>query len=154
MSETIDFQLLRNSNDVFDLIIEDGVFKTINAFDTAIFMSIFCERRADASEQAVNFLRRGWWGNLLSDVEGFEMGSKLWLLFQSRVTQDTLNFAITYAKDGLQWLVDDGFLDEVAVTGELIENDKIKLDVVLLRFNNIVDSKSFILWENTFKEVA
>lgn len=152
--ETIDFQLLKNSNDIFDLVIENGEFKTINSFDTAIFMSLFCERRADESEQSVNFLRRGWWGNLLGLIEGFEIGSKLWLLFQSRVTQDTANFATTYAKDGLQWLVEDGFLDDILVTSQIVENDKVRLDIVLMRSNNVVDSRSFILWENTFKEVA
>lgn len=153
MSE-IDFQLLRNDAGIFDMVIEDGDFKIIDAFDTAIFMSIFCERRADASEQPVNFLRRGWWGNLLAQIEGFEIGSKLWLLFQARITQNTLNLAISYLQDGLQWMVTDGLLDNVIVTGELRGDDKIFVNISLVRSNNVVDSRSFELWENTFKEVA
>ena len=72
----IDFDLKRTGNsEIFDLVIEDGQLKELNSFDTAILMSFLCERRADESEQAVNFLRRGWWGNLLATVQGFEIGS-------------------------------------------------------------------------------
>lgn len=136
------------SNDIADLNIVNGQFEVDDGFDTALFISLFEEKRADQSEQAVNFLRRGWWGNELQDIPGFEIGSKLWLVYQARKTQTILNLAQTYARDGLQWLIDQGFLDDLTVDG-IFFGDGIKLTINLIRSNDIVATRSFDLWNNT-----
>ena len=113
--DTIDFELLEDSQGIFDLQISEGQFVTQNSLDTALKMSLLEQRRADVSEQPVNFRRRGWWGNELSVIEGFEIGSKLWLLSQARRTLETLNFAQRFTEDALQWLIDDGFFVRIDV---------------------------------------
>ena len=148
--DTIDFDLIQRDDGFFDIQIEDGQFVTENAFDTAILMSLFEERRADESQQPVNFLRRGWWGNELADVEDFEIGSLLWLLYQARSTNDTVNNAVSFTNESLQWMIEDNFLSNIEVTGSRDES-KVTVNIDFIRRNDVVDSKGFTLWNNTLK---
>jgi phage gp46-like protein len=147
--EKIDIAV-RKTGEIFDIDFEDGDLKSIDSFDTAINMSVFEERRADESEQPVNDLRRGWVGNELSDVDGFEIGSKLWQLYQARANEDTANKSVTILQEALIWLVEDGHLSNVTVSSQL-SSDNIDITITLVRSNNVVDSRSFKLWENTGK---
>lgn len=142
---------LDKSKGYYDISFTNGDFTLTDGFDTSLIMSLFCERRAAASEVPAPELRRGWWGNLLNEVIGFEIGSKLWLLYQERNTQDVLNNAINYVQECLQWFIDDDYLDNVNVTGERKE-ESISINIELLRNQNIVYSKSFDLWQLTGKQ--
>ena len=158
MSETakdfidIDFsQIFDAGNGVllFDISLDDnGDLLTVNSFDTALKMSLFCERRATEAEEGVAELRRGWIGNASNDVEGFEMGSKIWLLMQARLDQNVLNEVIDYTQQCLQWLIDDKLLKSLEVTGTR-SIDQINLDIKLFRFNDRVDTFLFNIWNNT-----
>ena len=148
MTTPIDLGLTQDTIDgTFDLSIVGGDFATTNGFDTALAMSFWCERRADESEVLSIDMRRGWWGTTLNN-DGFEIGSKLWLLDQRRRNQSTLNAATDYAREALQWLVDDGHLVSIDVsTGFISEGIEVKM--ILYRSNGVTDRRSFILWENT-----
>ncbi len=135
---------------LFDIALDpdNGDLLTVDNFDTAIEMSLFNQRRATAAEEPVAELRRGWIGNAANEVTGFEMGSKLWLLMQSRLTQDVLNEAIDYTQQCLQWFIDDKLLKTITVTGTKNTNTMF-LNITLFRFNDRVDSFLFDLWNNT-----
>lgn len=137
-----------DNNQIFDIAFDDsGDFLMTDSFDTAIKMSFFGEVRADRSEVPSPERRRGWWGNTVN-VDNYEFGSKLWLLDQVRATQDTLNKAINYTQLGFQWFVSDNLLSKVEVTGEL-RPDNVKLAIVLIRSNSIVETRYFDLWQNS-----
>jgi phage gp46-like protein len=117
LSGYIDIALAAQTDGGYDISLDsDGDIAKTGTLYTAILMSICTDKRADASEVSPPQYRRGWWGNLLNDVQGYEIGSKLWLLDQSRKTQDTLNRAQSYITDSLQWLIDDGYVSGVTVT--------------------------------------
>ena len=99
----IDIALIQDERGNFDIGIDPdtGDFLLASGFDTGLTMSLFCERRPDASEVPTAELRRGWGGNEVGP-EGFEIGSKLWLTYQSRKTQATLNLVIDYARTALK----------------------------------------------------
>ncbi len=139
---------LEQSNEIFDIAIDPntGDFQLVDGFETALTMSLFCERRADASEIPTAELRRGWWGNEVGP-EGFEIGSKLWLLDQARKIQRTLNDAIDFARDGTQWLIEDDHLVSIDISSEF--NSGLNLNLILNRSNSATESKSYELWENT-----
>ena len=81
-----------------DLTPEDG-------FDTAIAQVLFTDARAPGDTVPIPEKRRGWMGNLVSPVEGRQMGSLLWLVDQSKLTQDTLNTSVNYAQLALNIFV-------------------------------------------------
>lgn len=147
--EQIDLKLNRLADGSYDFSIsENGDLDGVRNFDTAILLSIFDERRASESEVVVNSLRRGWWGNTLSDIPDFEMGSKLWLLSQTKKTTNELNLAITYAQDAFEWMVTEGFLQNVIVTGQITATGiRVNIDLQVVQSN--VDTPSFDLWLGT-----
>lgn len=151
-AQGVDWLLDRDSEGVYDFVIENGQFKTINSFDTAFDMIIHCERRADASEVPLPQYRRGWFGNLLLNDGVFEIGSKLWLLQQERRTQETLNRAVDYVKQACQWLIDDGHLQDLTVSGRFISKGGIGLDIKYITLDNITESKYYEMWKNTGKQ--
>lgn len=154
MQTGIDLKLARKKElgKMYDLFIDPfGQLETINNFDTSLQMSVYCERRADSSEVLRPEYRRGWWGNELTDFVGFEIGSKLWLLKQSRLDQVTLNKITAYAYEGLQWLVDQGHLVKVEVNTILVSqvNGSVVLEIKLYRSLDEVETRFFDLWNNT-----
>lgn len=123
----------------------DGDILTADQLDTALLMSIFCERRAAAAEVPHPEFRRGWIGN---EGTGFEIGSKLWLYEQARLTRTTLNGIATEASTAVQWLVDDGIAVRATTEVNLV-NGSPQLTVNLYRANSEVVTTYFKLWEGT-----
>jgi phage gp46-like protein len=121
----------------------------VESFDTAILVSLFSDKRADPSEVLESQNRRGWWGNAFyQDTDDKEMGSKLWLLEQARLTQDTANRAQDYVRDALSWLVEGGYLKNILVETEIIDKS-LYCNITFIRDGSISESKSFLLWEQS-----
>jgi len=135
---------LNTTNGYYDISLDaDGDIATQDSFDTALLMSLFCERRALPSEVTTPNLRRGWIGN-----DGFEIGSKLWLYEQARINRDTMNGVNTSANNGFKWLVDDKLLASVSATSTVTQS-ALSLTVELKRFNSTVEYRYYDLWSNT-----
>jgi phage gp46-like protein len=137
----------------FDIYWTNGDFGKIKGFDTAIKMSLMCERRASSSEISVPQLQRGWLGNLSNSIKNFEIGSKLWLLQQARATTNTLNKAITYASEALRWMIDDQLCTNINVTG-VLNNSDIILNIQMIEGKNTIGSYTYSLWQNTFTNIT
>jgi phage gp46-like protein len=155
MSQANDFLLAENEDGIYDLVIEDGQFVTVYSFETALDMVFFCERRAEADEVPLPQYRRGWWGNKVMFTDGYEIGSKLWLLVQGRLTDATLNKAVDYLDTACQWLVEDGYLAKVEVKGDFITyngfREGIQLSIVFTTLDGKVDNRYYDLWKNVNK---
>lgn len=143
-----DAVLLKDNSGIYDFSLDEtGDIKTEDFFDTSILMSIFCERRASANEMPASHYRRGWIGN--ESTPSFEIGSKVWLFEQSRLTRETLNGINSVVKEGLQWMIDDKIALEILVSSSLGQNNSIAIEVIITRPNSKVEKRYFELWENT-----
>ena len=99
-----------------DLLMDDGLH-------TAVIISLFCDRLAASGDTIPDGSadRRGWWGDTplpgTSDpAGGLDLtGSRLWLLARALQTQQTLNNAIAYAREALQWMITDGIAGSIDV---------------------------------------
>ena len=102
-------------SDIQDLTSDEGL-------ETAVIISLFSDRRAkpdDPLPDSNNSDRRGWWGDLASpDVEGDQIGSRLWLLERSKTLDFVLVQAKEYAQEALQWLIEDGVAARVVAETE------------------------------------
>ena len=154
---TIDLKLTQTVStskylEFFDISIgSNGDFEIETGFNTAIIMSVFCERRAQPYEVSTPRYRRGWWGNT-TRTDGHEDGSRLWLLEQSRLTTGTLRLAEKYTEEALQWLTEDVDLKSFQVSADavLVNNEpSVRLSINLLRKNNASESLYFTVWSNT-----
>lgn len=144
----IDAVLQELPGGIYDIKIGfDGDIETADSFDTYIIVALLTDARADESEVADARKRRGWIGN--EHTPGFEMGSKLHLFEQSRLTRTTMNGIEDEALDALQSLVDDGFAVAIrsadvraTVTGVILETE-------IQRTPSEVEKRFFELWNQT-----
>ncbi len=138
---------------VYDISIgNNGDIRTQDFFDTAIMMSIFGERRANISEVLNPRLRKGWIGN--ESTPGFEIGSKVWLYEQSRLTRTVINGIENAARESLIWLVTDGFAASIDKVNATLSGTSVLLDITITRPNGKVEKRHFNLWENTGLRIA
>lgn len=107
----------------FDLALSGPDLLTDDALDTAILISIYSDRRARLDDVLPdpNGSRRGWWGDAIADVEGDQIGSRLWLLSREKQTPDVLNRAREIVAESLDWLVEDGVARSVTVGADWID---------------------------------
>lgn len=126
----------------------DGDVLTEDSLDTAILVSLLTDRRANQSEVPDPMKRRGWIGNELTP--GQEIGSKLWLFDQARLSRTGLNEIEGAAIEALQWLVEDGIA--VAISGAratVSGTGSVFLEVTIERSQSVTDKRLFELWNNT-----
>jgi phage gp46-like protein len=145
----IDIDITQDAAGGFDFDIENGDIKSVEGFDTAIKVSLFTDARAPEAKVTKPENRRGWMPNLASPVENREMGGLLWLTEQRRLTQDSLNEAVDYARKSLLWFVQDGLAKDVTVTGEIVPRQGISLTIVITTLDGRTDTHYVPLWEVT-----
>ena len=98
----------------------------------SVFVSLFTWRRAAPDDRHVGE-RWGWWGDNVSQFDGDQIGSRLWLLAREKLTAQTLNRARDYATEALAWLVKDGVASRYEVTTERFGVDGMAILVRMYR---------------------
>jgi phage gp46-like protein len=114
-----------------------GALADDNGLTTAVLLSLFIDRRAEADDQlpepAGLDARRGWVGDAIALGQttglGDRIGSRLWLLHRAKQTDETLRQAEDYAREALDWLVTDGLAAEVAIAAEWIARGVLALGI-------------------------
>lgn len=143
-----DFAIAQDITGTYDLSL-DAVNRDAGLTDglgSAIFASLFSDRRARADEIAAPMARRGWIGDLVSDIPGDHFGSGLWLYEQSRLTPDIAAAIAAEARNALQWMIDDRLCSSVAV--QVVRSDAqraIALNVTVGLTEGGVSQHAFVL---------
>jgi phage gp46-like protein len=88
----------------------------------AIKVSLLSNRASSPNEQLEG---KGWWGDFFSDVK---LGSDLWRLERSVLSQQVLKEAETYAMYCLKWMIDRKVLKSIQVKAHA-ENAVLILEV-------------------------
>lgn len=101
--------------------------------ETAVILSLFTDRLAEPDDRLDGRDRRGWWGDSFPVIEGDRIGSRLWLLAREKQTASTLNRAREYAREALQWLVEDGVAAGVQVDAEYPRPGLLALIITITR---------------------
>lgn len=139
-----------------DMVIENGDLKADNSMHTAALISLFSNRRV-AFEQlpAGETDRQGWWADLVSEVEGDQLGSRLWLLDRRKIINATLIEAQSYIQEAFDWAIVDGIAAKVEATVERVDNEGIKGVALLYKpdgdnipFKFLWDGQRFKLFED------
>jgi phage gp46-like protein len=99
---------------------------------SAILISLLSDKRAQEFDSlpSDDSDRRGWWGDA---TQSDEIGSKLWLLERSKLTEDYIPRFEYYVKDCLNWMIADGVAAEIEVTTSIKSGDTIELTVLIYR---------------------
>ncbi|OWY40076.1 hypothetical protein CEK28_04895 [Xenophilus sp. AP218F] len=98
--------------------------------DSAIVLSLFCDARALPEDKQAD--PRGWWGDVLADQPYDRWGSRLWLLAsRAKNVPQTLRDAEHYAREALQWMLDDGAARSLDVRASAVGNETLLLSIVM-----------------------
>lgn len=145
-----DIGLFINEQGSVDLRLKNGDLEGDDGLETAVIVSLFTDRRVSNEEIPQNQTsRRGWWGDRVSEIDGDQIGSRLWTLERSKRTQETLNLAEDYTKEALNWLVEDGVADSIEVTAQFegsISEGKWTINILILKPRG-QESRFKVLWD-------
>lgn len=119
----------------FDISLTGGDLTTDEGLATAVVISLFTDRKAEEDDELPDGTndRRGWWGDAFSDHENDRIGSRLWLLSRSKQTTEVARQAETYAREALEWMVEDGVAAKVAAETEWVATGVLGLVVKITR---------------------
>jgi phage gp46-like protein len=123
----------------------NGDITTEDSFEASIITSLLVDKRASIDEMLIPEKRRGWIGSLGSQ---HEIGSKLWLYHQARLTDDILLRIESECYSSCKHFITDGLIKEISVKSE-IDGDVVSVEITFKRFTGKTDSRYFDLWNNT-----
>jgi len=95
----------------------------------AVEISLFSWRRAEPDDEIDDEQRMGWWGDSFPAVDGDKLGSRLWLLRRKTITPEVLRQAEAYAREALQWMIDDELVRTVEI--QLTRPNHTRVDMVV-----------------------
>lgn len=100
-----------------DFAIEDDDLATDEGLRTAVFLSLFLDRRANDDDVLPDGSgdRRGWWGDEFEEVEGDRIGSRRWLLDRSKNVPGLAGRLEDIDREALAWLLEDGVASSIDV---------------------------------------
>lgn len=97
----------------------------------AVVISLFTWRRAATDDPLDDDERYGWWGDSYPSSADDRIGSRLWLLRRVKLTADTRRDAEFYAREALQWLIEDQEVDAIEILSEQAGASRLNLRVIL-----------------------
>lgn len=121
-----------------DYVLAGADLQSGNDLETEILISLFSDRTArpdDVIPDGSND-RRGWWADE-------NLGSRLWLLERSKLTNAVGQKAVEYAAEGLQWLIDDGVVAGFDITFQIVLPDRLYLTIQAFKIFNGVKAPNY-----------
>lgn len=125
-----------------------------SALFTAIIICLFTDARATPAEAGGATDCRGWWGDGVDlDAGEAPLGSKLWLLMRSTLTDATAAKAIGYAKAALNPLIASGAVGRFVVDAAADFLNQ-RLDLTVLAYapsgGQIFGQKFGVIWSQIY----
>lgn len=133
-----------------DLSLENLDLVRDSGLQTAVVLSLFCDRRAEDDDALPDNTgdRRGWWADAYAGVLGDKFGSRLWLLSREKQLPSVLERAREYAEEALAWMIEDGVAQSVKVTAWVVRQGVLGLLVEIVRPDaSRVEYRFNSLWE-------
>lgn len=132
---------------MFDLKIEKGDVVRDDGLETAVIISLFTDRRVTEEEKPyLANSKRGYWGDLFSEIDGDKMGSRLWTLEREKRTTEVLRRSEDYAREALQWMIEDGVVLSISANASYDENKFLIIDLEIRKpLGN--ESRYQVLWD-------
>ena len=128
-----------------DLVFENGLLGADQGLKTAVLHSLFSDARVSLAQakKVGSTDPRGWWGAALDSEQPDNYGSKLWLLSREKQTDETLQNAVSFGQEALEWMIEDGVVSTVTVEAEWKDTAALALRIDLKLPSGEVESYDF-----------
>lgn len=134
------------------IIFVNGLLKEssdyLDPLTRAVFVSLFTWRRAEPDDDTDEAF--GWFGDTFPTVANDRIGSRLWLLRRSKLTNATASKAREYARQALAWMEEDGVAARVEVNASRTGLNVLKLSLVIWQQDG---SKHAIIFDDIWQGV-
>jgi phage gp46-like protein len=138
---------LQLNNGFFDIVIDGQDLMYDDGLENALSLSIFSDARVTEDQLPYGSTnKRGWWGDLFSEIPGDKIGSRLWTINPAKITEDTRNLTEDYCRESTKWLIDDGIADTINFTTEYNVNKHLNILIETVRPGGVV-SKFQVVWD-------
>ncbi|MDN0127108.1 phage GP46 family protein [Yersinia massiliensis] len=97
----------------------------------AVIISLFTWRRADPDDDSEKPM--GWWGDSYPTVQNDRIGSRLYLLQRTTLTNNTVELALGYLEQALAWLKEDGVVSRITINVQRRGTDILTAEITLYR---------------------
>lgn len=108
-----------------------AVTALLDKLTRAVVISLFTWRRAESDDDVDNPM--GWWGDTWPTVQNDRIGSRLYLLRRSKLTNQTPIKAREYITQALQWMTDDGVASRIDVVAQRTGIDVLSAGVTIFQ---------------------
>lgn len=111
--------LLKLIDGLFDISLLDNDLEADDGLETAVAISFFTDMRVSVEELPYGQTdQRGWWGDMFPEKDQDKIGSRMWTLQPAKITAETRNKASDFARECLQWMIDDGIASSINFESE------------------------------------
>jgi phage gp46-like protein len=132
-----------------------------DTWHTAIILSLFTNRRAGVDDVLPLGVtdRHGWVGEEFAtddfDARADAWGSRLWLVYYGKRSDDVLEAARFAAQEALDWLVRDGIAERIVVTAQWAgpQKDRLAIRPTIYRANQSAPVYD-VLWGTSIAKLA
>ena len=127
--------------------IQGGDLRKDSDLRTSILVSLFSDARALESDQIPDgsLDPRGWCGEVFSKVS---IGSRLWLLDRSVLTDEVVKKVKDYISEALSWMVTEKVASRVNVRAERYKNHGVIASIEIYRNKRNVQFE--LVWKQEF----
>ena len=131
-----------------DISLQDFDLKTETGLYTAMLLSLFTDRRANADDTIPDGSadRRGWWGDAFAELQNDQFGSRLWLLDRAKITVENMRLIRDYAIEALSWLTRLGIVSMLDATVTRLDTYMVGLKITFTRPGGGAGSYDFV-WD-------
>lgn len=120
-----------------DLIIENKDLSQENALFTCVSIQLFTNLRDENSDNLSNKDPQGWVGDAIIDSDFGAIGSHLWLLEQTFLSNELQGLAQGYAENAILPMQELGVIADFVVTTEINrQNKRLNLGVEIIAKSN------------------
>jgi phage gp46-like protein len=129
-----------------DIFMDGSELDSNYLLQTAVFISLFTDRRAEEGDESTEEDRRGWWGDTFLPIDGDKIGSRLWLLRRQKETEQVVALAKFYAEEALQWLIDDNVAESVNVEASILRRGVLLLEIEIVKPDGVQEINYEYVW--------
>ncbi|WP_145592223.1 phage GP46 family protein [Yersinia bercovieri] len=97
----------------------------------AVIISLFTWRRADPDDDSEKPM--GWWGDSYPTIQNDRIGSRLYLLQRTTLTNNTVELARGYLEQALAWLKEDGVVSRITINVQRRGTEILTAEITLYR---------------------
>ncbi|EPC4488918.1 phage GP46 family protein [Serratia liquefaciens] len=110
---------------------QQAVTAPLDKLTRAVVISLFTWRRAESDDNVDNPM--GWWGDTWPAVQNDRIGSRLYLLRRSKLTNQTPIKAREYITQAIEWMIDDGVAARIDVDSQRTGIDTLSAGVTIFQ---------------------